>query len=154
MVAAESAYDPSGRDPSLSEPVRVLPDLPISLCTHGILRRKNDPADLFIVPDVTKDWRFAKNVSTLGTASAHPVSSIVNASTTDSLKQYPKGERWVITCPRTFCYRFLPRRLRHRLLQTLRVSCRSGQFVCSGRSRLTSTRSQSQIDYSSRSAQT
>lgn len=65
VVAAEAGYDPSGGDPTLDEPVRVLPDLDISLCAHGMLRvaKPGKPREAFVVPDLSKDWRFKHNAS-------------------------------------------------------------------------------------------
>jgi len=51
-------------DPTLDSPVRPLPDLDISLCAHGILKMPEEgkPREAFVVPDLSKDWRFKNNV--------------------------------------------------------------------------------------------
>lgn len=78
VVAAEAGFDPSGKDPALSEPVRVLPELPMSVCAHGILRPKNDANDLFVVKDLSQDWRFANNPQSL--ASGGSLGSYISAN--------------------------------------------------------------------------
>ncbi|KAM0790161.1 hypothetical protein ACM66B_005480 [Microbotryomycetes sp. NB124-2] len=63
VLAAEAGFDNGPNEASNDTNVRVLPQLNTSLCTHGMLRLKKPtgPQDTFVVPDLTKDWRFAHN---------------------------------------------------------------------------------------------
>ncbi|KAK4046701.1 hypothetical protein OIV83_005904 [Microbotryomycetes sp. JL201] len=63
VLAAEAGFSNGPVDTSADPNVRVLPQLSTSLCTHGMLRLKKPtgPQDAFVVPDLTKDWRFAHN---------------------------------------------------------------------------------------------
>ncbi|ORY76868.1 hypothetical protein BCR35DRAFT_353249 [Leucosporidium creatinivorum] len=85
VVAAEAGFDSSGIDPSLDSPVRPLPDLDISLCAHGILKvpKEGEPKEAFVVPDLSKDWRFKNNPQSLaqGGSLAFYAASTINLPT-------------------------------------------------------------------------
>lgn len=61
--------------------MRPLPDLNISLCGHGMLKttEPDQPREAFVVPDLSRDWRYKNNVSSrreyeVGEAPAYPSS--------------------------------------------------------------------------------
>ncbi|KAK4048169.1 hypothetical protein OIO90_005933 [Microbotryomycetes sp. JL221] len=108
VLAAEAGFDSSGVDPGPEDPVRVLHDLNMSLCTHGILRTKRPttPQDAFVVPDLTKDWRFAHNPQSIleggslgfyASASIHLPTAKSSNSSVDVPETMPVGSICVLS---------------------------------------------------------